>query len=296
MLNNNQQRKLQRPTFMQFRIPEAVFIRLGGKETQEEALWICDTCGTIEPTSCLNGFIPGKCPCQEAKQEEERMQQERLKIWKERQQVLALHCQKCYTWLGPQWSEPALSDRTFATFDHTLQSKAFFAAFEFSERLLAGTYPGNIIFYSTTYGTGKTHLAAAICNSLITRMIPCLFATGQNIFNAFGTRFDAHQGADDLIALASNTPLLVIDDLSNTHSSVYKQGIFFNILNQRNLKKLPTLITTNAEVIITPFEILGLTEYIGGAACSRLKEHGLQIIEMKGEIDYRHKLGQQSWQ
>lgn len=288
MFKNNQPGKLQSAGSIKFRMPSEVFTRLGGKATREEVMWTCDECGPIEPSECMNGWLPSKCPCQKAEQERLRKQQDRMEVWKLQQEALARKCQRCYSWLGPQWSDPALSHKTFGNFDDTLQEDAFFGTFEFAEQVASGEQPGNLVMYSSTYGTGKTHLAAAVCNSLISKNTPCLFATGQNIFNAFGARFDNHQGADDLIAMAGNTPLLVIDDLDKTHASGYKQGIFFNILNQRNLKKLPTIITTNSEVQVLPFDIPGLTEYIGGAACSRLKEHGLKVICMAGS-DYRNR-------
>jgi len=75
-------------------------------------------------------------------------------------------------------------------------------------------------------------------------------------------------------------------------ASGYKKTIFFNILNRRYLKKLPTLITTNEVVSVIPTGISGISEYIGSAACSRMKEHGLKTACMNGR-DYRHYLGQQ---
>jgi len=38
-------------------------------------------------------------------------------------------------------------------------------------------------------------------------------------------------------------------------------------------------------------DIVGLSDYLGPASCSRLKEHGLQVLCMEG-VDYRHVLSQ----
>ena len=268
------------------RIPQDVFDRLGGKATELEATRVCVTCGMIAPKLFVNGYMPQKCACEHKALEEDANQQNRLRQWEVQQARLRKQCERCYTWLGAKWSETGLASKSFLNFDHTLQSKGYAAALLFAE-----TPEGNVILWSDeSWGTGKTHVAAAICNELLAQNIPCLFATGQNIFNAFGERFDNHKGVDDLIEAAGSTPLLVIDDLDKTHipaGSEYKMKVFFNILNFRYQRKLPTIITTNAHVQVTYNDIEGVSEYIGRAAASRLSE-GLQVIDMNGE-DYRKR-------
>jgi len=282
------------------RLPDHVFACLGGVAIREEALRVCDVCGVIEPKPYVNGYVPVKCACQRAEEERDRAQKQRMEVWKVQQLALARECEKCYTWLGPEWSEPGLEDKTFANFNMDLQSDGFLEAYAFAERIVArssdDTQPlaGNLVLWGSN-GTGKTHLAAAICNMLSEQKITSLFTTGQNLFNAFGARFDQDRGAEDLISLAGDAKgLLVIDDICKTYmgASGYKKTIFFNILNRRYLKKLPTLITTNEVVSVIPTGISGISEYIGSAACSRMKEHGLKTACMNGR-DYRHYLGQQ---
>ena len=285
------------------RLPERIFLRLGGVEREEDATRTCARCGVIKPTRYANGYIPGKCACLLAEQEQQRVQRERLEAWKAQQAARRKQCEKCYTWLG-EWSEPSLAGKTFESFEIDLQPNGFLAAYTFAEQVKARdadpTLPpvGNLVLWSnTSWGTGKTHLAASICNSLRAASIPCLFTTGQNLFNAFGARFDEHQGVNDLIALAGETQLLVIDDLDKTYitQSGYKSTVFFNILNRRYLKHLPTVVTTNAVVQVMEQDIVGLSEYLGPASCSRLKEHGLQVVCMEG-MDYRHLLSQKKEQ
>jgi DNA replication protein DnaC len=104
---------------------------------------------------------------------------------------------------------------------------------------------------------------------------------------------DEHQGYSDLLAEAGTTPLLVIDDLDKLHKaqSEFKQSILFEVLNKRYLRKLPTVITTNARVVMTDNDVEGISDYIGRAAASRLcdlSNGGLQVVEMNGD-DYRRR-------
>lgn len=272
-----------------FHMPDTAFHRLGGKPTAEEAQRSCAICGDIPPRHVANGWLPGKCACEKELAERERERKEREEQRRRMAEQLLRDCAKCYTWLGADWSDDKLSDMTFETFEYEIQPEGLIAAMDMAEMR-----SGNLILWSDqSWGTGKTHLAAAICNRLIEQNIPCRFTTGQNLFNAFGARMEDHQGYNDLLAAAGTTPLLVIDDLDKVHlaQSSFKQSIFFEVLNKRYLRKLPTVITTNVHVEVTYNDIVGISDYIGRAAASRLcdmSNGGLQVVEMNGE-DYRRR-------
>jgi DNA replication protein DnaC len=277
-------------TKSELKLPPDVFTRLGGKPTREEVIWHCSECDECPtPRQYANGFVPGKCLCQIAKAEQERREKDRLEIWRAQQESQRRQCARCYSWLGDEWSSIGLSNKSFENFEMSLQSEGFLAAVAFASALL-----GCLILWSDeSWGTGKTHLAAAICNSLLSQNIPCLFSTAQNMFNGFTARMDEHQGYSDLLAMAGKTPLLVIDDLDKAHmtASGYKQSIFFEVLNQRYLRHLPTVITTNARVKVTHNDVAGISEYIGQAAASRICDRengGLVVVEMNGD-DYRRR-------
>ncbi len=272
-----------------FRLPDTVFHKLGGKSTAEEVQRSCAICGDIAPRHVANGWLPGKCSCEQEQAERERERKARAEQAERMRENSRKDCVKCYTWLGLEWSDADLNDKTFESFEYLVQPEGLVAAVQLAERR-----SGNLILWSDqSWGTGKTHLAAAICNSLISADIPCRFTTGQNLFNAFGARMDDHHGYNDLLAAAGSTPLLVIDDLDKVHlaQSTFKQSIFFEVINKRYQRKLPTVITTNARVEVTYDDITGVSDYIGRAAASRLCDQsngGLQVVEMNGE-DYRRR-------
>lgn len=270
------------------RLPDGVFKRLGGKSTADDATWSCAVCGPIAPREYKNGFVPGKCACQRAAMELEKKQQARLEQWKQQQAMQKARSVRCYDWLGDGWSDEGLAEKTFGNFDIEAQPDGFDAAFSF-----AGKLKGNLILWSDrSWGTGKTHLASAICQYAMAEAgANCLFTTAQNLFFAFGARMDDHAGYSDLLIKASSCDLLVLDDLDKMQQSAYKQTIFFEILDKRWKRRKPTVITTNARVDVIDNDIVGISDYIGRAAASRLFDEangGLVVAEMNGE-DYRRR-------
>lgn len=270
-------------------LPSEVFIRLGGVATLEQATWECAECGEAPaPRQYVNGFVPGKCACQRAhaqREQEERQYQEHRRWQQERAQAQKA---KCYTWIGEDCTF-GLDEKTFGNFEMSLQSDGFCAAVNFAQ------HPkGNLILWSdTSYGTGKTHLAAAIANYQVSQGVEARFTTAQGLFDAFATRMNDHQSYVDLQVQAGRAQLLVIDDLDKVHmaQSSFKQSVFFEVLNQRYLRHLPTVFTTNARITKTYDDVEGLSAYVGKAAASRLCDYdngGLTVVEMYGD-DYRRR-------
>ncbi len=277
-------------TKSELRLPPDVFARLGGVSTLAEAEWSCETCGeTPAPREYANGFIPGACLCQRretARAQQEKRERERLAQWSWEQERERLRCQQCYTWLGDAWGAFGLDLKTFENFEMNGQDDGFAFATAYAQNP-----HGTLVLFSEACGTGKTHLAAAICNALVTRGIAARFTTAQGLFDAFSARMDDHQGTSDLLASASKAPLLVIDNLDAVHMTSYKQSVFFEVLNQRYLRQLPTVFTTNARVEMTATDVIGISDYVGKKAASRLCDRangGIMIVEMNGE-DYRRR-------
>lgn len=101
-----------------------------------------------------------------------------------------------------------------------------------------------------TYGSGKTHLAAAIANHYVERtrtdvmfvVVPDLLDHLRAAFNPQSTtpldrRFDEVKRA----------PLLVLDDLGTESATPWAREKLFQLLNFRYTALLPTVITTSAD-------------------------------------------------
>jgi len=174
--------------------------------------------------------------------------------------------------------------------EQPMQADAFIAAMAF-----VGRRSGNLIFWSSTNGSGKTHLATAICNQLLQEYKwSCRFAGTYDLFRAIEARWDNpenyQESYSDLVREAVRCDLLVLDDIGRTRKF---RKEFDEILDGRHQRGKPTIITLNAErVAVTDREIVGVSEYIGVAASDRLCDTsvgGLVICEMSGPSWRRRK-------
>jgi len=117
---------------------------------------------------------------------------------------------------------------------------AFRAAKEFAEApegwlvLLGGT------------GCGKTHLAAAIANSVLRRGQSVFFVSVPDLLDHFRSLFspDSRQSYDHVFEEVRRVPLLILDDFGVHTGTPWAQEKLYQILNYRYAARLPTVITS----------------------------------------------------
>src|SRR5437879_5446898 len=163
--------------------------------------------------------------------------------------------------------------KTFENFDSRKQPKAYQSAKMFAS-YLKGTF-----VLDGTYGTGKTHLLAAICNAALRseKPITSLFTTSATLFAAIQKRIGNNEDFQGLIQRAVLTPLLCLDDIDKTKWTEWREEIYFAIVDERTRRGLPIAISTN--------KLDDLHKYTGGAVASRLKIGQIPVV-LIGE-DYR---------
>jgi len=221
----------------------------------EDATWECIMCGVQEPHSYtlkkVMYYTYRKCACQKA--EEERLEQDRRRL--ERYEYHANHT---YNWLGSRWNELPLRNKTFENFEVDRQLQAYNAALDFA----VNTY-GTFILHGT-YGTGKTHLLAAICNdALLKHNRRSLFTTSTKLFAAIQQRISNHEDHYALVEQAIKTPLLVLDDVDKVKWTEFREEMYFAIADERVKRELPMALSTN--------RLEELDSFVGGAVASRLQ-------------------------
>jgi DNA replication protein DnaC len=233
--------------------------------------------GEVEPvySETLKRYRRGMCPCERAAEQEHKETQERKAYEQRRANLRAL----TFGWLGDLWADKELSTKTFMAFDEDRQPDAIAMIQCFLDDLMSGNQHGTLILYGP-YGTGKTHLLAALCNSLHEQGKECLFASSVNLFGAIQDRIGRGESYVSLVNKAIHTPLLVLDDIDKAKHTDFREEIYFSIIDGRVKRELPTAISTN--------RLAELESFVGGAVWSRLKI-GQIAIEMTGS-DYREEL------
>ena len=152
----------------------------------------------------------------------------------------------------PELSSLDLMGRiTFATFDpredeeldsgdlRTLH-QAFEAAQAFAEK------PHGWLVLMGPYGSGKTHLAAAIANFRAEVGYPPLFVVVPDLLDHLRATFSPNStiSLDRRFEEVRTTPLLVLDDLGTQTSSPWAREKLYQLFNYRYNAELPTVITT----------------------------------------------------
>lgn len=164
-------------------------------------------------------------------------------------------------------------DKTFNTFDLRAQElprgqaenlrRAFETAEDFANE------PANwLVFNSTGYGNGKTHLAAAIANRVVNQGEPVLFVVVPDLLDHLRAAFNPASGVrlDKRFNEVKTAPLLVLDDLGTESATAWAREKLYQLFNYRYNARLPTVITT-----ATPIDELDprlATRMLDGSRCT----------------------------
>jgi DNA replication protein DnaC len=108
---------------------------------------------------------------------------------------------------------------------------------------------GWLILMSNHYGVGKTHLAAAIANSLLARRYRVLFAIVPDLLDHLRSTFGPSSEVeyDERFETIRDVPVLLLDDLGTENTTQWAREKLFQIINHRYNYRMPTVITTNRE-------------------------------------------------
>lgn len=100
------------------------------------------------------------------------------------------------------------------------------------------------------YGTGKTHLAAAIGNYRLIKGENVLFITTPDLLDHLRSSFapNADTTYNELFDRVRNTDLLILDDLGIENPSEWAKEKLFQLFNHRYSHRMQTVITTNADL------------------------------------------------
>lgn len=119
--------------------------------------------------------------------------------------------------------------------------RAFGVAVKWAEK------PTGWLYLMGDFGSGKTHLAAAIANDLHDRGQEALFTTVPDLLDYLRLSFDpqSHVRFDKRFHKIMNAPILILDDLRLASATAWAQEKLFQIIDYRYVTRLPTVITSS---------------------------------------------------
>lgn len=132
-----------------------------------------------------------------------------------------------------------------------------------------------------SFGTGKTHLAAAITHQAVQSGINSLFLTVPDLLDWLRNSFNSSEDTsfEERFEELRNIRLLVLDDLGTENATPWVREKIFQIINHRYLNRLPTVITTNLDM-----------QRIEERISSRLMDSELVLKVTINAPDYRNPL------
>jgi DNA replication protein DnaC len=103
------------------------------------------------------------------------------------------------------------------------------------------------LLFTGPFGTGKTHLAAAIANAVQNQGMNVMFITVPDLLDHLRYTFspDSPVNFDRRFQAVRSAPLLVLDDLGTESATPWAKEKLFQLLNHRYVAQLPTVITSS---------------------------------------------------
>lgn len=167
-----------------------------------------------------------------------------------------------------------------ASFDNYLtgsadaQATALAKCRAYAEQFPENRRDGRCLLLLGGLGTGKTHLACSIAQSVIrARTGSALVVTAAEVVRAAKSTMVRNGGytEDDLFNELSSVDLLVLDEVGGSLGTEFERAILHEALEQRYRLIKPSIVCSNM-----PAKDLGL--YIGERALDRLRENNGQVV------------------
>lgn len=143
------------------------------------------------------------------------------------------------------------SNRTAAEAVRAAQLRAKRASEQFVDRFLdpqTGRPRAEGLIYIGPPGTGKTHLATAVLTALIERYgVRGRFVNFSHLIYEIQSTFDPEVAATkrQILERVTGAEVLVLDELGATKPTEWVQDTLYLLVNERYVRSLPTIFTTN---------------------------------------------------
>lgn len=141
----------------------------------------------------------------------------------------------------------AFSSKVFANFDPEVpgSGEGYDAAAEYA------THPEGWLVLLGGFGTGKSHLAAAIANHVVQdHRMQVYFAVAPDLLHHLRGAYAPNSTVtyDERFEQIRSVYLLVVDDLGSEQSTPWAVEKLYQIFNHRYNNRLPTVVTSNSDL------------------------------------------------
>lgn len=244
-----------------------------GDYRNEDGLLMCGKCHTqkecvLTKRDGTTRTVHCACECsvaQNAKEAEEKRKRDRLQYLDSMRRT--------------GFPDAEMREWTFAKSDHTDQKNENIAR-RYVANFDAMRSQGTGLLLCGSVGTGKSFLAAAIANELISQGTPCLMTNFSRIISRISEKFGGDQKYLDNL---NRFDLLIIDDLGTERDSEYMWEKVMDVIDARYRAGLPLIVTTN----LNPKDLYDPSDIRRQRVFSRLKEMCI-FLEVNG-ADRRSK-------
>lgn len=280
----------------------ARLLRLGPDQIAEELDRRCSYCGALIIPSVEEYSLPwrdetrqvilwpNRHGCQDEGTALAREAEEREQLARQRRRELWLHTLDRAGLVG--WLGEATFDNFILREDWTDVIRCKEQVVAYTRLLLDGelTTPWLILYGG--FGTGKSHLAAAIVRQAMDAgWRDCYFRVWTDYLRRLQASWRRNQNGNegeveaDIVAELQKGRLAVIDDLDKRPPTGWTREVLFTVLNHRYNAQLPTVLTFN----YGPDDAdpkspgrLALEEYLGHAVLDRLIGAAFDVVEFDG--------------
>lgn len=132
---------------------------------------------------------------------------------------------------------------------------------------------GTGIIFAGLPGTGKTHLAAAIAQAVISLGASVTYVTVSDLTRAIRRTYSegASMSETDMIKSYVSPQLLVLDEVGATSGSDHEKQMLFEVINKRYEQVKPTILVSN----LSGDE---LKQFLGDRIMDRMRQGGGKLI------------------
>lgn len=244
-----------------------------GDYRNEDGLLMCGNCHTqkecvLTKSDGTTRTVHCACDCsvaQNAREAEEKRKRDRMQYLDSMRRT--------------GFPDAEMREWTFAKSDHTDHKNENIAR-KYAANFDAMRSQGTGLLLCGSVGTGKSFLAAAIANELISQGTPCLMTNFSRIISRISEKFGGDQKYLDNL---NRFDLLIIDDLGAERDSEYTWEKVMNVIDARYRAGLPLIVTTN----LNPKDLYDPSDIRRQRVFSRLKEMCI-FLEVNG-ADRRSK-------